>query len=116
MPPQETRYDYRDETPGDELRLVAVVKKTRAGAAQLEKELCANGGTTSERLHKLLASHTIAEVDAAIKRWGSDFERHLGEIIVGKPEDSRIPGWLKKWEEAKEEREERIEEVIHGGV
>ena len=117
MPETKTRvYDYRSGLPGDDIRLGVVDKKIKSGAAQLEKELSANSGITLERLHELLATHSIEELDTSIKQWGPAFESHLGQVDPDKPEDSRVPGWYVEWEEAKEKREERIEEIIHGGV
>lgn len=108
--PEETRvYDYRSSSPADDLRLVVLEKKIRADAAQLEKEICANGGISPKRLHELLALYTIGEVDTFIRQWGPAFESHLDRKVVEQPEDPRIPGWMAQWEEAKDEREEALQ-------
>lgn len=116
MLPKVTRYDYRNETPGDGLRLVELEKTTRNDALQLEKELCANGGTTLERLHELLALHTIAEVNAAIMRWGIGFESHLGQADPVKPKAAEPMGWLEEWELKEIEREEEMRKALQGGA
>lgn len=124
MPQKVIRYEYRVNSPGDDLRFEAVKKKIRADTAQLEKELCVNGGITLEKLHEHLALHTISEVDAAIKRWRTDFESHLGTTGLDTSRDSKtIGGWSRQWEQAEAEREEarakdlqRIESMKNRGT
>lgn len=98
MPIGEKRlYNLEPGSSAYDFRLQKVQKEIRAGAVQFEQKLCAGSGITLDRLHELLESYTIREVDAAIGQWGLDFEAHLGHRI-GKREDLRAPGFRVKWE------------------
>ncbi len=99
MPIGEQRlYNFEPGSSAYDLRLVEVQQKIRAGAAKFEQQLCAHAGITTDRLHELLESYTIGEVDAAITQWGPTFKSHLGQAGPAKPEDPRAPGWCVQWE------------------
>lgn len=123
MPPEVRRYDYRDETPGDGLRLVEVQGKIARGEAAYQALVLICNSVQIDIPQFFVLADKYGGQDAvkeAIKMHGSDYLLHLITDLREKEEASDPTlaeyheGWLVTLDNKKVEREEALRSSNHG--
>lgn len=119
----ETRYDYRVNLPGDDLRLEKVQRQIAKGEAGYQQllALCSSVQIDIPRFFELANQYGGQDaVKEAIRNHGSDYELHL-IVSAQEEEEARDPnlktyhdGWLAHREEEVAGREEALQRSKHG--